>query len=65
MEKKLYRVIEGKMVCGVCGGFAEYFNIDPTLVRVGWAIVSCFAGAGIIAYVIAACIIPAKTIDAQ
>ena len=38
-KKKLYKT-EGpyKMVCGVCGGIAEYFDIDPTLVRVGWVI---------------------------
>ena len=49
MDKRLYRIEEGKMVAGVCGGVAEYFNIDPTLVRLGWVLVSCFAGAGIVA----------------
>jgi len=60
MEKRLYRIEEGKMVCGVCAGIAEYYNIDPTLVRVVWAIASCFAFAGVIAYVAAAIIIPVK-----
>ena len=41
MDKKLYRIEEGKKICGVCGGLAEYFNIDPTLVRIGWAILAC------------------------
>mgnify|MGYP000758002641 CR=1 FL=1 len=59
-KKKLYKT-EGpyKMVCGVCGGIAEYFNIDPTLIRLLVAILclfSCFTG--IVAYIIAAVIIP-------
>ena len=61
MEKRLYRVEEGKMVAGVCGGVAEYFNIDPTVVRLGWALISAFAGAGIIAYIAAAIIMPVKS----
>ena len=61
MEKKLYRIEEGKMVAGVCGGVAEYFNIDPTVVRLGWALISAFAGAGIIAYIAAAIIMPVKS----
>ena len=61
MEKRLYRIEEGKMVAGVCGGVAEYFNIDPTVVRLGWALISAFAGAGIIAYIAAAIIMPVKS----
>ena len=63
MEKKLYRSNTDKKICGVCGGVAEYFGIDPTLVRVGWALVSIFAGAGIIAYIVCALIIPEKPSD--
>lgn len=58
MEKRLYRLEEGKMVCGVCAGIAAYYNLDPTVVRVIWAITSCFAFAGVIAYIAAAMIIP-------
>lgn len=47
-----------KKLCGVCGGIAEYFGWDPTMVRVAWAVVSCFAGAGIVAYILAAIIMP-------
>ena len=61
MDKRLYRIEEGKMVAGVCGGVAEYFNIDPTLVRLGWVLVSCFAGAGIVAYIAGAIIMPEKS----
>ena len=55
--KKLYKSRE-RVLCGVCGGIAEYFNLDPTLIRVIWAVlVFCF-GTGILAYIIAALIIP-------
>ena len=46
------------MICGVCGGIGEYFNIDPTLVRLAWVIFSFMGGSGILAYIIASIIIP-------
>ncbi|MDD8049311.1 MAG: PspC domain-containing protein [Thomasclavelia sp.] len=56
--KKLYRCGKDKMVCGVCGGIARYFNVDPSLIRILTVLV-CFAwGTGLIAYIIAACILP-------
>ena len=58
MEKRLYRMEKGRMVCGVCAGIGEYYKIDPTLVRLVWAVASCFAFAGVIAYIAAAIIIP-------
>jgi phage shock protein C len=58
MEKRLYKSNTNKMLCGVCGGIAEYFNIDPTLVRLGWVIFSLAGGSGVLAYIIAAIIIP-------
>ena len=61
MQKRLYRIEEGKKLAGVCGGLAEYFEIDPTLVRQGWALVSLFAGTGIVAYVVAAIVMPTKS----
>ena len=58
MEKRLYRSKRDVMVCGVCGGLAEYFNVDPTLIRLG-AVVLCFGmGSGLFAYIVAALIIP-------
>lgn len=58
-EKRLYRVEEGKMISGVCGGLARYFDVDPTIVRLIWAGVSILsAGTGILAYIVAAIIIP-------
>lgn len=58
MEKKLYRSVSERKICGVCGGVAEYFGIDPTLVRVGWIFLSCLAMAGVLAYVVCAVVIP-------
>lgn len=61
MEKRLYRIEEGKKIAGVCGGIAEYFNIDPTVVRVVWAVVSLFAFVGVVAYIVAALVMPVKS----
>ena len=59
MEKRLYRLNEGKMVCGVCAGVAKYFKLDPTVVRLVWVLASCLTfSAGVIAYIAAALIIP-------
>ena len=58
MEKKLYKSNQNKMLDGVCGGIAEYFGIDPTVLRLIWALFSLMGGSGILAYIIAAIIIP-------
>ena len=58
MKKKLYRSATDKKLGGVCGGIAEYFNIDPTLVRLGAVALSFAAGGGVLAYILAAIIIP-------
>ena len=58
--KKLYRSKSERMIAGVCGGVAEYLNIDPTVVRVIWAIASVFAFVGVVAYIACALIIPEK-----
>ena len=60
MNKRLYKSNENKMVCGVCGGIAEYFDIDPTLVRLGWVLLCALGGSGILAYIIAAIVIPGR-----
>ena len=62
MEKKLYRSRDGKLICGVCAGIAEYFNIDPTVVRVAFALFACMSGSGILAYLVAAVIMPPKPV---
>ena len=56
--KKLFKSNTDKKISGVCGGIAEYFNIDSTLVRLIWAILSIWFGAGIIIYIIAALVMP-------
>ena len=56
-QKRLYRSRENRMICGVCGGIADYFNVDPTLIRLGLVLLAC-SGSGILAYFIAAIIIP-------
>lgn len=58
MEKRLYKSNKNKMLDGVCGGIAEYFNIDPTLVRLGAVVLACGVGSGVLAYIVAAIIIP-------
>ena len=59
-NKKLYKIEKGKKLCGVCGGIAEYFNIDPTIVRLLWVIFFLCGGSGILAYVVCALIIPSR-----
>ena len=46
------------MLAGVCGGIAEYFGLDPTLIRLAWALFCILGGSGVLAYIIAAVIIP-------
>ena len=58
MNKRLYRVRNGRQLAGVCGGIAEYFNIDPTIIRLIWALLVLFAGCGILAYIVCAFVIP-------
>lgn len=59
-EKRLYRVNEGKILCGVCMGLSEYFEIDVTIVRLIWVFISLVYGSGILLYIIAALIMPIK-----
>ncbi len=57
-QKKLYKSPTNRMIFGVCGGIGEYFNIDPTIVRLVAVIFGCMGGAGLLAYIIAAIVIP-------
>jgi phage shock protein C len=59
VEKRLYRSRTKRMIAGVCGGIAEYFNIDETIVRLGVALMTAVtAGGGLVFYFIAAIIMP-------
>ena len=58
--RKLYRLDEGKMICGVCAGIADYLNMDVTLIRLITAAAVLGCGSGLIFYIIAAIIMPVK-----
>jgi phage shock protein C len=60
MKKKLYRSLENRKLAGVCGGLAEYFDIDPVMVRLVWVIFFLAGGAGLLAYILAWIIVPEK-----
>lgn len=61
MAKRLYKIENGKKLCGVCGGIAEYFNIDATIVRLLWVLLVFCVGTGILAYIVAAIIMTKKS----
>ncbi len=58
MKKRLYRSKKDKMLAGICGGLAEYFDVDPSLVRLATVLLCLYAGTGLLVYIIAAIIIP-------
>ena len=60
-NKKLYRSQTNKKLAGVCGGLAEYLNIDPTIVRLVWVLATLFVGCGILAYIIALIVMPVQS----
>lgn len=69
-DKKLYKSRTDKKINGVCGGIAKYVDIDAMAIRLVWALLCCFYGIGVIAYVIAALLIPLepkeeKTVDEE
>ncbi len=57
-NKKLYRSITDRKIFGVCGGFAQYFGFDSTLVRLGFIVLLLFAGSSLLFYIIAAIVMP-------
>ena len=62
-NKKLYKVNEGKMIDGVCAGIAEYFDADPTVIRLLWILFCAMGGSGIFAYIICMIVFPRKDIE--
>ena len=60
MDKKLYKSSSDKMIAGVCGGLAEYFGLDSTWVRLGYAVLVLFAGSGLLLYIVCAIVMPTK-----
>ena len=61
--KKLYRSNTNKKLCGVCGGLAEYFDIDPTIIRLIFVFLTLFGGGGLLIYLICALVIPKSPIQ--
>jgi phage shock protein PspC (stress-responsive transcriptional regulator) len=57
-EKRLYRSRDNRMIAGVCGGIGEYFDVDPTIIRLLWILFIFAGGAGILAYLVAWIVIP-------
>jgi phage shock protein C len=62
MARKLYRSKEDRKIAGVCGGLGEYFDIDPTIIRLIWLAMLFAVGSGVLAYIIAWIIVPEKTV---
>lgn len=60
-KKRLYRVEDDAKIFGVCGGLAEYLDVNPTLIRVLWIIFSLAYGCGILAYLICALCMPKES----
>ncbi|NLM03614.1 MAG: PspC domain-containing protein [Clostridiales bacterium] len=60
MKKKLYRSRTDKKIAGICGGIAEYFDVDSTLVRLAWVLFCLLGGSGVLAYIIAFFIVPRR-----
>ena len=60
--KKLYKSATDKKIAGVCGSIAEYFNVDATLIRLAWVLFSLLGGSGLLAYIIAALIMPEQPV---
>lgn len=57
-EKKMVRSVNNKKICGVCAGIADYFDVDPTIVRLIWALLALVWGTGLLAYFVAALVLP-------
>jgi phage shock protein C len=63
MKKKLTRSATDKKLGGVCGGIAEYLDVDTTVVRLAWVLFTLFIGAGILAYIIALLVMPNPPVE--
>lgn len=60
MKKRLHRSKKNKIIGGVCGGIGEYFDVDPTIIRLLWILFVFSFGSGILAYIVAWIIIPKR-----
>ncbi|GAB4477757.1 MAG: PspC domain-containing protein [Anaerolineae bacterium] len=62
-QKRLYKSRTDKMVSGVCAGIAEYFNIDPALIRLAFVLATLLDGAGLLIYIILAIVMPEAPLE--
>ncbi len=63
MNKRLYKSEDNRVLCGVCGGLGEFLGIDPTIIRLLWALLCILAGTGILIYIVAAIVIPRQPLN--
>ncbi len=63
--KRLYRSRDDRMISGVCGGVAKYFNVDPTLVRLLFVAFALGGGAGLVAYIVMAIVVPEEPVGSS
>ena len=63
--KRLYRSRDDRMIAGVCGGLGEYFNIDPTIVRLVLLFLMLWGGGGFLVYILAWIVIPEQPVSAK
>jgi len=61
MSRRLYKIERGRKIFGVCGGLAEYFNIDVSLVRIAWVLLVLCGGTGVLLYLVCAIVLPNKS----
>jgi len=61
MAKRLYKIEEGRKIFGVCGGLAEYLNVDVVIVRILWAVSAFWGGIGLFLYLICTFVLPNKS----
>ena len=61
MTRRLYKIERGRKIFGVCGGLAEYFNIDVSIVRIAWVLLVLCGGTGLLLYLVCAIVLPNKS----
>lgn len=62
---KLYRCRDDRKILGICSGVAKFFGLDPTIIRVAWAVMIVFGGTGVLLYILMAFIIPEEPYDSD
>ena len=55
---RIHKSASDRKICGVCGGIAEWLNVDPTIIRIAWAVLACGWGTGILLYFLLSFILP-------